>query len=173
MLRRDGVDLLDDDLLEKLLHLGVGILVLGPGHQAAVAEAMEQVIDRLEAHLDAEFLLEDPLDVESPQGANIVLGTGQLVQALLQPGVLLRVQPWRTPATRSLVEGLDPPAIVLGDPILDGLERASQGLGDVLCGPSLFGQDDGLDAAPESLLGNRLDDVVELFCGMVIGDEHG
>jgi hypothetical protein len=71
------------------------------------------------------------------------------------------------------VEGLDPAAIVLGDPIRDGLERASQGVGDVLCGPSLFGQDDGLDAAPESLLRDRLADVVKLFRGMVIGDEHG
>src|SRR5208337_3212271 len=59
MRRGDGVDLLDDDLLEEFLDLGVGLLMLGPGHQAAVIEAMQQVIDRLPAQADAEFLLQD------------------------------------------------------------------------------------------------------------------
>ena len=76
-------------------------------------------------------------------------------------------------AARSLVEGLDPAAIVLSDPILDGLERASEGVGDVLCGPTLLGEEDGLGAAPESLLRDRLDEGVELSRGMVIVDEHG
>ena len=31
MRRGDGVDLLDDDLLEEFLDLGVGLLMLGPG----------------------------------------------------------------------------------------------------------------------------------------------
>ncbi len=35
-----------------------------------------------------------------------------------------------------------------------------------------LGEDDGLDASPESLLGNGQDEIVELFQGMVIGDEH-
>ena len=43
--RGDGVDLLDDDLLEEFLDIGVGLLMLGPGHQAAVIEAMQQVIE--------------------------------------------------------------------------------------------------------------------------------
>ena len=42
MHRGDGVDLLDDDLLEEFLDLGVGLLMLGPGHQAAVIEAMQR-----------------------------------------------------------------------------------------------------------------------------------
>jgi len=133
---------------------------------------MEQVVDRLEAHPGVEFLLEDPSDVEPPEGADAVLGTGRGVQASLQLGVLPRVQSERAAAARSLVEGLDAAAIVLGDPILDGLERASEGVGDVLCGPTLLGEEDGLGAAPESLLRDRLDEVVELFRGMVIGDEH-
>ena len=49
MRRGDGVDLLDNDLLEEFLDLGVGLFMLGPGHQAAVIEAMQQVIDRLPA----------------------------------------------------------------------------------------------------------------------------
>ena len=51
MPRGDGVDLLDDDLLEEFLDLGVGLLMLGPGRQVAVIEAMQQVIDRLPAEL--------------------------------------------------------------------------------------------------------------------------
>jgi len=93
VLSRDGVDLLDDDLFEELLHLGVGVLVLGTGQEAAVAEASEEVVDGLKAHQDTEFLLEDPLDVTSPKGADTVLGTRRGVQALLQPGILLGVEP--------------------------------------------------------------------------------
>jgi hypothetical protein len=112
------------------------------------------------------------LDVAAPKGADTIVGTRRGVQALLQPGILLGIKPWRTSPARSLVESLDPPAIVLGDPVLDGLEGASQGVGDILGGPSLFGEDDGLDASPESLLGNGLDEIMELFQCMVIGDEH-
>jgi hypothetical protein len=133
---------------------------------------VEQVVDRLEAHQDAEFLLEDPLDVEPPDGADAVLGSRRGAQALLQPGVFPRVQPRRAAASRAVVEGLDPAAIVLGDPILDRVERAPQRVGDVLCGPPLFGEEDSLGTAPGSLPGVRPDKFVKLFRGMVIGDEH-
>jgi hypothetical protein len=172
MVGGDGVDLIDDDLLEELLHLRVGVLVVGPRHEVVVAEAVEQVVDRLETHQGTEFLLEDSLDVESPEGADTVLGTGRGVQAQLQPRVLIRVQSRRAAAAGSLVEGLDPPAIVLGDPVLDRLERTPQGVGDVLGGPPLFGEGDGLNTAPESLPGDGLSEVVKLFRGMMIGDEH-
>ena len=47
----DGVDLLDDDLFEEFLDLGVGLLMLGLGYQAAGIEAMQQVIDGLPGKL--------------------------------------------------------------------------------------------------------------------------
>jgi hypothetical protein len=127
VLGRDRLDLLDDDPLEELLHLGDGILVLGPRPKAAGVEAMEQVVDGLEAHQDAEFRLEDPWDIEPPRRADAVLGPRRGVEALSQAGVLLRGQPQRASAARSLVEGLDASLVVLGDPVLDGPERTAQG----------------------------------------------
>ena len=88
----DRLDLLDDDLLEELLDLGVGVLVLGPGHQVAVAEAMEQVVDGLAAHQHAELLLQDPADVGAPEGTDAVLGRGRGVEPLPEPGIVLRGQ---------------------------------------------------------------------------------
>src|SRR5262249_13551801 len=150
----DGIDLLADDLLEELLHLGDGVLVLRPGHEAAVAEAPEQVIDGLEAHQDAEFLLQDPTDIGSPEGTDTIFGPRWSLQALLQPGILLGVEQGRSPAARPLVERLETAAVVLRDPVLDGAERTAQGRSDVLGGAALLGEDDGLNAPPESFLGD-------------------
>ena len=92
MIGGDGVDLLDDDLLEERLHLRVGVLVVGPGHQVAVAEAMEQVVDGLAAHRDPELALEDPADIGGPEGTDAVLGRGRGLDPLPEPGVVLRGQ---------------------------------------------------------------------------------
>ncbi len=40
MRRGDGVDLLDDNLLEEFLDLGVGLLMLGPGHRKTAETAV-------------------------------------------------------------------------------------------------------------------------------------
>src|SRR5206468_7481992 len=67
----------------------------------------------------------------------------------------------------------DAPAVVLGDPVLDGTERAAQRLSDVASGPPLFGEDDGLDASPVPFLGDGLSQSLEVFPSVVIGDKHG
>jgi hypothetical protein len=169
----DGVDLLDDDLLEELLHLGVGLLMVGSGHQVAVTQAMEQVVDGLAAHRDPELALEDPADVGGPEGADAVLGPGRGFDPLLEPGVVLRGQGAWPPGSGLLAERLEAAAVVLGDPILDGAERAAQGEGDPGGGPSLLGEDDGLDSLPGSLLGDGVGQDLELGQAVMIGDEHG
>ena len=133
----DGVNLLDDNLLEERLHFAVGLLVLGPGHQAAVVEAMQQIVDGLKAHRRAEFLREDVLDIAPPERTDAILGSRWGVEALLQARVLLRIQPGWASAPGSLVERGDVPSVVLGDPVLDGTQGAAQRLGDVLCGAAL------------------------------------
>ena len=95
MRRGDGVDLLDDDLLEEFLDLGVGLLMLGPGHQAAVIEAMQQVIDRLPAQADAEFLLQDAAQVLAAEGADAILGGGPSLEAVSEPRHIRRGQAGR------------------------------------------------------------------------------
>ena len=90
----------------------------------------------------------------------------------VQAGVLLRIPSGRTSAPGSLVQRGDVPSVVRGDPILDGAEGAAQRLSDVLCGASLLGQDEGLDASPESFLGDGLGEVLELLQGVMVGDEH-
>ena len=173
MIGGDGVDLLDDDLLEELLHLGVGVLVVGPRHQVAVAEAMEQVVDGLAAHQHPELAFEDPADIGGPEGTDAVLGPGRGVEPLPEPGVVLRVQGARPSGPGLLAERLDAAAVVLGDPVLDRAERASQALGDVRCGPSLLGEDDGLDSLPGAFLGDGIGQDLELGQAVMVGDEHG
>jgi len=134
---------------------------------------LEQIVDPLEAQQDAEFLSKDPSDIEPAEDTDAVLGAGRVSQALLQPGILLGLQPRRPSAAGLLVERLDAPSVVLRDPVLDGAERAAQGRSDILGGAPLFGEGDGLDAAPESFLGDGSGRVVELFQGVMVGDEHG
>jgi hypothetical protein len=72
-----------------------------------------------------------------------------------------------------LTEGLDAAAVVLGDPVLDGAERASQALGDMGGGPSLLGEQDGLDPPPGAFLGDDIGQGLELVQAVMVGDEHG
>src|SRR5512135_1816878 len=103
----DGLDLLDDDLLEELLHLGDGILVLRSGHEAAVAEAVHQVIDGLAAQGHAVLLLEDPSQVRDAERADAVLGHRTGLQSLLEPTEFGSREPGWAPGAGSLLEGLD------------------------------------------------------------------
>src|SRR5262249_22694926 len=134
--------------------------------------AMEQVVGGLEAHQHAEFALEDSLDVSASEGADAVLGTRRFAQASLQAGVVRRIEQGWAPAPRPLVNGFDPTDVVASDPLLAGLERAAQSIGDVLSGSSLLGQDDGLGAAPDPLLGEGSGELLEFFQALVVGDEH-
>ena len=40
-------------------------------------------------------------------------------------------------------------------------------------GPSLLGEEDGLDSLPGAFLGDGLGQVLELVQGVMVGDEHG
>jgi hypothetical protein len=66
----------------------------------------------------------------------------------------------------------DVPSVVLSDPVLDSAEGTAECLGDVLCSAALLGQEDRLDATPESFLGDGLGEVLKLLQGMIVGDEH-
>ena len=83
---------------------------------------MQQVVGGLEAPCRAEFLREDPWNIEPPERADAILGARWGAEALLQAGVLLGVHPRRASAAGSLVEGGDVPSVVLRDPVLDGAE---------------------------------------------------
>ena len=86
---------------------------------------------------------------------------------------MLRVQGAWPSGPGLLAERLDAAAVVLGDPVLDGAERASQALGDLGCGPSLLGEDDGLDSLPGAFLGDGIGQGLELVQAVMVGDEHG
>jgi hypothetical protein len=134
---------------------------------------MEQVVDGLEAQLYAEFLLQDPLHIASPEGADPILGSWRFVEALLEAAGVVRGQSWRASGMRPLLEGRDAAAVVLGDPVLHGPERAAQAPGDVLSGASLLGEEDGLEASPDPLLRDGLSQILELLQAMVAFDVQG
>ena len=148
----DGLDLLDDDLLEDRLQLLVGVLVLGPGHQAAEAEAMQQVVDGLEAQEHAELPLEDAAEVGAVEGADAVLGRGAGLEPLAEAGQFRPGQAGRATGVGPLAQRLGAAAVVAGDPGLDGADAAAEGRGDPGGGAALGGEDDGLVAEPDPLL---------------------
>src|SRR5208282_826795 len=172
MRRGDGVDLLDDDLLEEFLDLGVGLLMLGPGHQAAVIEAMQQVIDRLPAQAHAEFLLQDAAQVLAAEGADAILGGGPGLEAVSEPRHIRRGQAGRASGVGPLLEGRQAPLVVAADPGLNGAARASQGPGDRGGGMALLGQDDGLMTQPDPFLREGFGQSLKFFEAVMAMDKH-
>jgi hypothetical protein len=134
---------------------------------------VEQVVDGLTAHQHPELALEDSADIGGPEGTDAVLGPWRGVEPLFEPGVVLRRQGAWPSGPGVLAERLDAAAVVLGDPVLDGAERASQALGDMRCSPSLLGKDDGLDSLPGAFLRDGIGQNLELSQAMMFGDEHG
>jgi hypothetical protein len=134
---------------------------------------MEQVVDGLAAHRHPELAFEDPADIDAPEGADTILGPRRGVESLLEPGIVLRRQGAWPSGPGSLAERLEAAAVVLGDPVLDRAERASQAPGDVRCGPSLLGEEDGLGSFPGAFLRDVIGQDLELGQGVMVGDEHG
>src|SRR5271165_2572643 len=172
MRRGDGVDLLDDNLLEEFLDLGVGLLMLGPGHQAAVIEAMQQVIDRLPAQAHAEFLLQDAAQVLAAEGADAILGGGPGLEAVTEPRHIRRGQAGRASGVGPLLEGRQAPLVVAVDPGLNGAARASQGPGDRGGGVALLGQNDGLMTQPDPFLREGFGQSLKFFEAVMVLDKH-
>jgi hypothetical protein len=125
----DGLDLVDDDLLEDRLQPRVGVLVLGAGHEAAEAVAMEQVVDGLELEAHAELVCADAPEVGAVGGADAVLGRGPGLQPLREASQLRAGQAWRATGVGPLSQGLGATAIVAGDPVLDRAHAAAEGQG--------------------------------------------
>ena len=161
----DGVDLLDDDLLEEFLDLGVGLLMLGPGHRPPGIEAMQQVIDRLQA--GASRRIPPPGCGASPrsEGADAILGGGPGLKAVSEPRRIRRGQAGRASGVGPLLEGRQAPLVVVADPGLNGEARASQGPGDRGGGVALLGQHDGLMTQPVTFSSRGLWSVVEVLRG--------
>ena len=172
MRRGDGVDLLDNDLLEEFLDLGVGLLMLGPGHQAAGIEAMQQVIDRLPAQADAEFLLQDAAQVLAAEGADAILGGGPGLEAVSEPRHIRRGQAGRASGVGPLLEGRQAPLVVAADPGLNGAVRASQGPGDRGGRMALLGQHDGLMTQPDPFLREGFGQSLKFFEDVMVLDKH-
>jgi hypothetical protein len=145
---RDRLDLIDDHLLEDRLEFRIGVLVLGSGHEAAVVEAIQELVDPVEAVAGAELLLQDAADVGAPQGADAVLGARRGINPLEETALLGAGQD-RCPAGMGAVgQRLQAAAVVRRDPGLDGAAADAQGAGDVGCGVALLGQGDRLHAGP-------------------------
>src|SRR5262249_31014236 len=161
------------DLLEDRLQLLVGVLVLGPGHQAGEAEAVEQVVDGLLAQAHAELALEEAAQVGAVEGADAVLGRGP---GLDPPAEALQLGPGRAgPAAGAgpLPQGVGAAAIVASDPALDRAHTAAEGPGGLGGGAALGGEDDGPVADPDPLLGDRLGQASQLLKGEMVVDMHG
>jgi hypothetical protein len=134
---------------------------------------MEQVVDGLAAHPHPELAFEDPADVSGSESADSILGRRRGIEPSLEPRVVLRGQGAWPSGPGLLAKGLNAAAVVLGDPVLDRSDRAPQALGDMRRGPSLLGEDDGLDSLPGAFLRDGLGQDLELGQAMMFGNEHG
>ncbi len=166
------LDLVEDNLFEDGLEFGVGLLVLGSGHEAAVVEAMQQLVDPVEAVAGSEFLLQDAADVGAPQGADPVLGVWRSIDSLKE-SVLLGAGQDRCPAGMRAVRQRVQAAPVVGrHPGLDGAATDAQGAGDVRGSVALLGQDDRLDAVPCASLAELLGRLLQALQRVTILNVH-
>jgi hypothetical protein len=97
---------------------------------------------------DAELALEGTTDVRPVSGAGAVLGPGRRVEPLAEPILLVAGERGSPAEAGPLGEGLDAPRIVPRDPGPDRAGAAVEGRGDLLGGPALLGEDDGLVPPP-------------------------
>ena len=152
MHRGDGVDLLDDDLLEEFLDLGVW-----PAHAGAGASGCCNRGDAA-GHRSPAGASSTPnsssrmQQVLAAEGADAILGGGPGLEAVSEPRHIRRGQAGRASGVGPLLEGRQAPLVVAADPGLNGAARASQGPGDRGGGVALLGQDDGLMTQPDPFL---------------------
>ena len=168
----DGRDLLDDDLLEERLRLGVGVGVLGPGHQVVVVEPVEQLVDPVESVSGGELVVENAADVGAPQLADPVLGTRRGFDPLQESALLVVRQDRPAAGMRAIRQGLQATPVVGGHPRLDGAAAEAQRASDLRGGVALLGQDDRLDARPGAGVAIRPGCLQKALQSVMIFDVH-
>ena len=100
-------------------------------------------------------------------------GVGPASSRSPEAGQLRPGQAWRAAGVGPLAQGLGAAAVVAGDPVLDRAHAAAEGRGDRGGGAALGGEDDGLVADPDPLLGDRLGQALQLLEGEMVVDMHG
>ncbi len=154
---------------ETGLQVLVGILVLGPGHEAGEAQAVQQVIHRLQAQGDTELVLQDALVVVAIEGGPTLLGCGADLDASDEVGQLGPIDAERTTRSGLFLEGGGSVLIIPGDPLLSGPLAIAQGPGDLLGRSPLNREYDGLMPLPEFGTLDCIGQVLQRFeCEMVL-----
>ena len=172
VLLRDRRDVFDDDLLEELLGLGVGVGVLRPGHQVVVTEPVEQLVDPAERVVGGELVLQDAADVHAPQLADLVPGARRVVQPLQETSHLVMRQGRRAAGVGAVRQRLQAAPVVRGHPGLDGAAAEPQGAGDPRRGVALLGQEDGLHPGPGAGVAVTPGRLLQALQGVMILDVH-
>jgi hypothetical protein len=172
VLSRDRVDLLDDDLLEELLRLEDRVRMLRPRHQAAVLEAMEQLVDPIEAVAGGEFPVQDAANIGAAQGADLILGLREGIEPLQESALLVTRQDGPAAGMGALLQRRQAAAVVRGHPGLDGAAATAQAAGDADGGVALLGQDDRLSASPSPGVASLSGHLLQALQGVAILDVH-
>ena len=172
VLCRDRRDVLDDDLLEELLGLGVRLGMLWPRHQVAVAEPVEQPVNPAEAVAGTELLLQEPADVAAAPLPGLVLGARRGVDVLQEGALQVMGQSRSAAGVGAVRQRVQTARVVGGHPRLDGAAAEAQGAGDLACGIALLGQDDGLHPGPGACRAKLPGRLLKAVQRVVVLDAH-
>ncbi len=133
---------------------------------------MQQVVDGLKAQAHAKLVLQDATEVLAGERRQAVLGSWAGFEPLLEADQFRPLQARGSAGIRRFLQRVGERLIVLLDPDLDRPPAATQHPADVLGAMALGGQDDGLIAPPESLVGDCLGQALQLFGGQSLMDMH-
>ena len=161
----DGLEVVVDDLLERLLDPLVGVLVLRAGHEVGQAQAVQQVIHPLETQLDLGLFLEDALMIDAVEGGSPFIGPGAGLDSPPEAFQLGSGQARRSSGVPLLGQRVGAMLVVLSHPAPDEADRAGEGRGDVGGGPPLEGEDDDPVTLPGAFVGDGVGSLVEFVEG--------
>jgi len=144
-----------------------------PRPQRLEAEAVEQVVDGLEASQHAELRSQDAADVLAPQGADPV-GVGRAgPEAVFEPLLLVGIERSLAAAAVAVGQGVGPAGVVAGQPGADLAVGQQHLCGDGPRSVAKQGQPDGGQAAGDAGAGLGTDEGCQLLSGAVRLDVHG
>lgn len=147
-------------------------MVTGPGHQATVAQPVQQAIEAGQAVQHAE-LLADPLpQILGPSHAGVGI-LGLLVEVGLDLLFLVGRQLPAVAAGASFGQSGQAAGVVASHPDLDDPPRDAEDLGDLRGRAALLGQQDHLQPQQQAGVGLFAHQVLQLQLTVMLGHMHG
>jgi hypothetical protein len=172
MLLGDLLDLLQGVFFKSFLGRRIRLVMARLGHQATVAQPVQQIVQPRQAVEFAKLLLNPGSQILGPPHAGVRV-LGLLVQVVLDLLLLGIVQPALVATAAAVGESSHSLGVVLTHPMLDLPPREAQQLADLGSGLTLLGQPDDLHAYQETGISLLTDQTLEFFGAVMLCHMHG